>query len=248
MLRSLHTELIKLRKDRAFLWSVAGFAGAPAMVTAMFLLSKADLVERGLYTGQFFAEQSVQATAFLMGPMMLAVLGTHLITSEYRQKALKSLLPLPMSLPGLVAAKAVWGVAGLALGLLASAGLTLVVPCLLGAAPGSLTYARLIGTLGRQAGMLLVVFPAQLFFAMAVSLVAKNFVVPLAASAFVLVGGMLAIHSQEAVYAWTTLPLLAVSSWRTHRALGPILGSGAVYGTIFLAACLLWARFTPRPE
>lgn len=248
MLRYLRTELMKLRKDRAFLWALAGFAGSPSMVTAMFLLSKARLLKRGLYTIPFFAEQSTQATAFVMGPMMLAVLGAHLITSEYRQKTLKSLLPLPMSFPGIVAAKAVWGVVGVGLGLLTSAALTLILPQLLGAGLGEATWAGLLGTLGKQTGMLLVVFPAQLFFSLLVTLISRNFVVPLAAAAFVLVGGLLAIHSDLAVLAWTALPVRAVAFERTRAAVGPLLTSGILYSAAFLGASLLWARFTRRPE
>lgn len=243
MIRYLHIEMLKLRKDKAFLGALAGFAGAPAMVTAMFLLGKADLLRRGDYTGQFFALQSMQMLAILMGPMMLAVLGAYLITSEYRQKTLKGLLPLPMSLPGLIATKAVWGVAGIGLGLLVAAAMSVLVPRLLGAAPGDLTYTQLLLVVGEQAGWLLVLFPTQLLFSMVVSLVSKNFVAPLAAAGLSLVGGMLAINSDKARYAWTTLPLMAIASKRMQHDIGLILASGIVYSVLFLAASLLWAHF-----
>lgn len=244
----LRTELMKLRKDRAFLWALAGFTGGPAMVTAMFLLSKADLLKRGAFTMTFFAQQSFLMTAILMAPMMLAVLGTHLITSEYRQKTLKGLLPLPMSLPGMVAAKAFWGVAGIGVGLLAALGVTVAVPWLLGAAPGSLGFAGLLLIMLKKSGMLLMLFAAQLFFTVIVSLISRNFVVPLAAAAFTLVGGLLAISSDKAVYVWTSLPMLIVASERTPEAIGQILATGALYSVVFLAFGLLCARFMPNPE
>ncbi|MCR4426625.1 MAG: ABC transporter permease, partial [Firmicutes bacterium] len=126
----------------------------------------------------------------LLGPMMLAVMGAQLLTAEYRQKTLKGSLPLPTSLAGVFAAKAVLGCVALGTALLLTAAVILLVPSLMGLPPsGSLTHAVL-----KDTGILWVTYLSFLHFAMSVGLISRDFVLPLAASAVVLVGGILAMQ------------------------------------------------------
>ncbi len=237
-------EIIKLRKDKALLWALLGFLGSPAMVALMFLFGRSDLIKSGSWTTASFAGQTETMLAFLLGPMMLAVVGAQLVTVEYRQKTLKGLLPLPVPLSGLFAVKAVLGCAALGLALLATAGVTILAPAVMGIPPSW----RLIQDVLRDFSVLWPAFLPMLIFAMLAALISKNFVVPLATSAVALVAGILAASGGRGQYFWTAIPFMLVGGKVKLAFLGARLSVSLAYAAGFLAAGSIWAGMTRRPE
>ncbi|MGE5598525.1 MAG: ABC transporter permease [Bacteroidota bacterium] len=244
MLRLLRAEALVLGKDRALRLAALGFLGAPLMVAFMFLFGRAELVKHGSWHAADFFGQATIMLALLLGPMMLAVAGAQLITLEYKQKTLKGLLPLPASLPGLFAAKTLLGSALLGAALLLTAGVTALAPALLGIPPA---WPQILDLL-RDMAVVWVSFLAFMLFAMLVSLVSKNFVAPLAASAVALVGGILALQGGKGQYFWTAIPMMLVGGKEKLANLAPRLLTSLSYAALFLAAGLLWAGTTRRPE
>lgn len=244
MFRLLKAEMLVLGKDKALRLAALGFLGAPVMTAGMFLFGRAEFVKHGSWHAAYFFGQATTMLALLLGPMMLAVLGAQLMTLEYKQKTLKGLLPLPASLPGLFAAKTLIGGAVLGAALLLTAGGTALAPALLGIPP---TWQQILDLL-RTTGIIWLAFLAFMLFAMLVSLVSKNFVAPLAASAVTLVGGILALQGDKGQYFWTAIPIMLVGGKEKLVDLGPRLLTSLAYAAAFLFAGLLWARLTRRPE
>jgi len=244
MFRLLRAEALVLRKDKALRWAALGFLGAPLMVTGMFLFGRGELVKHGSWHAPYFFGQSTTMLALLLGPMMLAVVGAQLMALEYKQKTLKGLLPLPASLPGLFAAKALLGSVILGASLLLTAGMTALVPSLLGIPPSWLQVRDLLCDIA----FIWVTFLAFMLFAMLVSLLSKNFVAPLAASAVALVGGILALQGDKGQYFWTAIPIMLVGGKEKLVNLAPRLFTSLAYAAVFLTAGLIWAKLTRRPE
>ncbi len=244
MFRLLRAEALVLGKDKALRWAALGFLGAPLMVTGMFLFGRGDLLKHGAWHAAYFFGQSTTMLALLLGPMMLAVVGAQLMTVEYRQKTLKGLLPLPASLPGLFAVKALLGSVILGIALLLTAGMTALVPLLLRIPPSWLQLYDLL----RNSVFIWATFLAFMLFAMLVSLVSKNFVAPLAASAVTLIGGILALQGDKGQYFWTAIPMMLVGGKEKLVNLAPRLLTSLAYAAAFLAAGLIWAKVTRRPE
>ena len=144
MFKLLRAEALVLGKDKALRLAALGFLGAPLMTTGMFLFGRGELVPHGNWHAAYFFGQSTTMLALLLGPMMLAVVGAQLVTVEYRQKTLKGLLPLPVSLPGLFAVKALLGSVILGASLLLTAGATALAPSLLGIPPSWLQIQNLL--------------------------------------------------------------------------------------------------------
>ncbi len=244
MFRLLKAEMLVLGKDKALRLAALGFLSAPAMVAGMFLFGRAELVKHGSWHAAYFFGQATTMLALLLGPMMLAVVGAQLMTLEYKQKTLKGLLPLPVSLPGLFAVKALLGSLLLGAALLLTAGGTALAPALMGIPS---TWPQILDLL-RDTAIVWVAFLAFMLFAMLVSLVSKNFVAPLAASAVALVGGILALQGDKGQYFWTAIPMMLVGGKEKLADLGPRLSTSLAYAAVFLAAGLLWAGLTRRPE
>lgn len=250
MFKLLRVEFLKLRKDRIFLLGLAGMAGAPAMVALMFLFGKPDLIKRGIWTGEFFIEQSQQMLALLLGPMIVAIIGVYLMHMEYRQKTMKSLLPLPTSAPGIFSAKVILGSAAVTLSILFAGGVAILAISAFGLIswqdPKSLAF---IGESLKMDLILATSFFAFLIFALAATLISKNFVAPLGLAMVCQVGGFLALSGDKGQYIWTALPLMIQAKFRqTHTIAGDLLGTSLIYFIAFTIIAILWARFNPRPE
>jgi hypothetical protein len=249
MLSLLQVEWIKLRRDKAYIWALIGFLGSPLMVTAMFVLGKSDLLKRNLFTLDFFCGQNNTMQALLLGPIMVAVLATQMVTNEYRSKTLKAILPLPTSLPALFATKVLVGAVSLFAAIEVANGISTLIPLAIGVPqPADTSYWQVL--LHQLTGGLTLSFSflASLVFAMVVSLVSKNFVVPLAASAVTIVGGLLSLQAGKGLYTWTALPLYAVSAAGKDASSADTFLPATLFTLAFVLTGLLWAQFTTRPE
>ncbi|HBE06375.1 MAG TPA: hypothetical protein DCY85_07770 [Firmicutes bacterium] len=248
LLKALRAEILKMSRDKIFWLSVAGLLGSTLMVLVMFVFGKDDLIRRDLWNLDWFVDQSLQWEALLLGPMMVAIIGAYLVTLEYRQKTMKSLLPLPMSNSAIFAGKNIWGMVALAIGMLAAWIITILVPMALGLDPaaGSSLTDVIRHTAISQAALLAAFWPC-LAFALTVSLISKNFVVPLAAAMVVQIGGLLALQGDKGHLAWPAIPLMIYNTVRKGGSFEPLLNS-ALFAVGFIVIGILWAALTKKPE
>lgn len=248
LLKALRAEILKMSRDKVFWLSVAGLLGSTLMVLVMFVFGKEDLISRNLWNLDWFVDQSLQVEALLLGPMMVAIIGAYLVNLEYRQKMMKSLLPLPMSNTAIFAGKNIWGVLALAVGMLAAGIITILVPMALGLDPaaGSAVTDVIRQTAISQTALFAALWPC-LAFALTVSLISKNLVVPLAAAMVVQVGGLLALQGDKGHLAWPAIPLMVYNMVRKGGSFELLLNS-ALFAAGFIVVGILWAALTKKPE
>ena len=248
LLNALRAEIHKMSRDKIFWLSVAGLLGSTLMVLVMFVFGKGDLVSRNLWNMDWFVDQSLQAEALLLGPMMIAIIGAYLVNLEYRQKMMKSLLPLPMSATAIFAGKNIWGVIALAIGMVATGIMTILVPMALGLDPaaGSTVTDVIRQTAISQAALFAAFWPC-LAFSLTVSLISKNFVVPLATAMVVQVGGLLALQGDKGHLAWPAIPLMIYNTVRKGGSYELLLNS-ALFAAGFIVIGILWAALSRKPE
>ena len=122
--------------------------------------------------------------------------------------------------------------------------MTALVPSLLGIPP---SWPQVLNLL-RDFAVVWAAFLAFMLFAMLAGLLCKNFVAPLAASAVTLVGGILALQGDKGQYFWTAIPIMLVGGKEKLVDLAPRLLTSLAYALAFLAAGLVWAGMTRRPE
>ena len=249
LLKALRAEILKMSRDKIFWLSVAGLLGSTLMVLVMFVFGKDDLIRRDLWNLDWFVDQSLQWEALLLGPMMVAIIGTYLVNLEYRQKMMKSLLPLPMSNTAIFAGKNIWGMIALAIGMLAAGIVTLLAAIALGLDPaeGSSLTDVIRQTAISQAALFAALWPC-LAFALTVSLISKNFVVPLAAAMVVQIGGVLAMQGGKGHLAWPAIPLMIYNTMRKGDGSFELLLNSALFALGFMAIGILWATLTKKPE
>lgn len=249
LLKALRAEILKMSRDKIFWLSVAGLLGSTLMVLVMFAFGRDDLVRRNLWNLDWFVDQSLQMEALLLGPMMIAIIGAYLVNLEYRQRMMKSLLSLPMSNAAIFTGKNIWGIIALAIGLLAAGIATILVPMALGLDPATgSSLADVIRQTAISKAALLAAFWPCLAFALTISLISKNFVVPLAAAMVAQVGGLLALQGGKGHLAWPGIPLMIYNTVRKGGgAFEPLLNS-ALYATGFIVIGILWATLTNKPE
>lgn len=249
LLKALRIEIFKMRRDKIFWLAIAGLLGSALMILVMFLFSRNDLIERNLWNMDWFVDQTLQMEALLLGPMMITIIGAYLVNLEYRQKMMKSLLPLPMSNAAIFAGKNIWGMIALTIGMLVAGIATILVPMALGIGPAAgSSLADMIRLTAISKVVLLASFWPCLAFALTISLISKNFVVPLAAALVAQVGGLLALQGGKGHLAWPGIPLMIYNTVRKGGgSFEPLLNS-ALFAAGFIIIGILWAALTKKPE
>lgn len=248
-MRLLRAEALKLFKDKIFLLALGGMTGAPLLMALSFIFGKADLVRAGKYTADWFVDMSLTFQGLMLGPMMMAILGAQIMTMEYRQKTIKSLIPLPCSMAGIYGAKSALSILAVAISLFATGVATLGLPAILGASPAAdSSWAEVVMDVVKTEGILLPMLCASVSFSLLVSLVARNFVAPLAASVIALVAGMFALQTGKERFIWTALPLKSVTQMLDGKVPTEALTVTFAYFVLFVAVGLVWTKLNRRPE